>query len=69
MLYVFIGLALFVVVVLAANIKIVPQSKAYVIERLGAYNTTWQTGLHVKIPLLDKVSKIVSLKTHTTDLK
>ena len=67
MLYVFIGLALFVVVVLAANIKIVPQSKAYVIERLGAYNTTWQTGLHVKIPLLDKVSKIVSLKEQVVD--
>lgn len=67
MLYVFIGLALFVVVVLAANIKIVPQSKAYVIERLGAYNATWQTGLHVKIPLLDKVSKIVSLKEQVVD--
>ena len=62
-------LALFIIVlaVVALNIKIVPQSKAYVVERLGAYQTTWQTGLHVKIPIFERVSKIVSLKEHVAD--
>lgn len=59
-----IGLAL---AVLALNIKIVPQSKAYVIERLGAYNTTWQTGFHFKIPVIERVAKIVSLKEQVAD--
>ncbi len=49
------------------NIKIVPQSKAYVIERLGAYHVTWQTGLHVKIPFIEKVAKTVSLKEQVVD--
>ena len=62
-------LALFIIAlaVVALNIKIVPQSKAYVIERLGAYQTTWQTGLHVKIPIFERVAKIVSLKEHVAD--
>lgn len=65
--FVLIGLAVFVLLVLVSNIKIVPQSKAYVIERLGTYSTTWQTGLHMKIPLLEKISKIVSLKEQVAD--
>ncbi len=65
--YVLIGLALFLLLVIVANIKIVPQSKAYVIERLGSYSATWQTGLHVKIPLIEKVAKIVSLKEQVAD--
>lgn len=65
--YLLIGLAVFLFLVIVTNIKIVPQSKAYVIERLGAYNSTWQTGIHVKIPLLDKISKIVSLKEQVVD--
>ena len=56
-----------VLCILVANIKIVPQSKAYVIERLGAYNTTWQTGFHFKIPLIERVAKIVSLKEQVAD--
>ena len=40
------------------NIKVVPQSKAYVIERLGTYHSTWQTGLHLKIPFVDRIAKI-----------
>ena len=59
-------LALIVLLVIA-NIKIVPQSKAYVIERLGAYYTTWDTGLHVKIPFIEKVAKVVSLKEQVVD--
>lgn len=65
--YVLIGLAIFILLVIIANIKIVPQSKAYVIERLGAYSATWQTGLHVKIPLIERVAKIVSLKEQVAD--
>lgn len=56
-----------IIAVIAANIKIVPQSKAYVIERLGAYHQTWQTGLHVKIPIIERVAKIVSLKEQVAD--
>ena len=56
-----------IIVILALNIKIVPQSKAYVVERLGAYKETWQTGLHIKIPFIEKVSKIVSLKEKVAD--
>ncbi len=51
----------------AANIRIVPQANAYVIERLGAYNGTWQVGLHIKIPLIDKIARKVSLKEHVID--
>ncbi len=65
--WVLIGLAVFILLVIVANVKIVPQSKAYVIERLGAYSATWQTGIHVKIPLLEKISKIVSLKEQVVD--
>ncbi len=60
-------LVVFLLVIVIANIKIVPQSKAYVVERLGAYQGTWQTGLHVKIPFIEKVSKIVSLKEKVAD--
>ncbi|MBQ8029281.1 MAG: SPFH/Band 7/PHB domain protein [Clostridia bacterium] len=65
--FLFIILILIAVVVLALNIKIVPQSKAYVIERLGAYQGTWQTGLHFKLPIFERVSKIVSLKEQVVD--
>ncbi len=56
-----------ILIILILNIKIVPQSKAYVIERLGAYNTTWQTGFHFKIPIIERVAKIVSLKEQVAD--
>ncbi|MBQ8077802.1 MAG: SPFH/Band 7/PHB domain protein [Eubacterium sp.] len=52
-----------------ANIRVVPQSKAYVIERLGAYSTTWETGLHVKIPFIERIAKTVSLKEQVVDFK
>ena len=45
-----IGIVIFFLGVIIANIKIVPQSQAYVIQRLGVYHTTWQTGIHFKIP-------------------
>ena len=67
--YVIIAIILLAVFILALNIKIVPQSKAYVIERLGSYSTTWQTGLHVKIPVFERIAKIVSLKEQVVDFK
>jgi regulator of protease activity HflC (stomatin/prohibitin superfamily) len=50
-----------------SNIRIVPQAHAFVIERLGAYQGTWDVGLHVKIPLIDRVAKKVSLKERVVD--
>lgn len=67
MVYVLLALVLFAVVVVILNIKVVPQSKAYVVERLGAYKETWSTGVHIKVPLIEKVSKIVSLKEQVAD--
>ena len=52
---------------LVSNIRIVPQAKAYVVERLGAYHSTWQVGLHFKLPLVDKISRKVSLKEKVID--
>jgi len=67
----FIGIFVILVVVflifIVANIKVVPQAKAFVIERLGAYSTTWNTGLHVKIPIIDRIANRVSLKENVVD--
>lgn len=65
--YVFIALIIVIIAIIIANIKIVPQSKAYVVERLGAYYATWDTGLHVKIPFIDRIAKQVSLKEQVVD--
>ena len=62
-----IAIPILLVILIVANIKIVPQSKAYVLERLGTYKETWQTGLHVKIPFIDRISKMVSLKEQVVD--
>lgn len=56
-----------VILLIVTNIRIVPQANAFVIERLGTYMQTWQTGLHFKIPLIDKVARKVSLKEHVID--
>ena len=56
-----------VLIIIFANIRIVQQARAVVIERLGAYKTTWGTGLHVKLPLVDRVAKNVSLKEQVAD--
>lgn len=68
-LWVILGIVILAAAIVAVNIKIVPQSRAYVIERLGAYSATWQTGLHVKIPVFERVAKIVSLKEQVVDFK
>lgn len=67
MLYVLIALVVIILLIIISNIKIVPQAHAYVVERLGAYHKTWGTGLHFKVPFLDKVSKKVSLKEQVVD--
>ena len=64
---VIIALVVFLVLVVVSNIKIVPQAHAFVVERLGAYNATWATGLHLKIPFIDRVAKKVSLKEQVVD--
>ena len=63
------GLILLLVVlgILASGIKIIPQSKAIVVERLGAYNRTMQTGLHYVIPIFERVANVVSLKERVSD--
>ena len=64
---IFIILLIVVIVIILPSIKIVPQSKAYVIERLGSYLTTWHNGLHFKIPFIDRVANIVVLKEMVRD--
>ncbi|MEE0730757.1 MAG: SPFH domain-containing protein, partial [Oscillospiraceae bacterium] len=54
-------------IVVIANIKIVPQAHAFVLERLGAFHASWGTGLHVKIPFFDRIAKKVSLKEQVID--
>ena len=66
-LYIFLALVVLVLIVLIANIKVVPQAHAFVVERLGAYRITWGTGLHFKVPFLDKIAKKVSLKEQVID--
>ncbi len=61
------GILIVIVVLIIPNIKIVPQAKAYVIERLGSYHTTWQNGLHFKIPFIDRIANRVTLKEIVKD--
>ena len=62
-----IAVFLIILILIVRNIKIVPQAHAYVIERLGTYHATWQTGLHLKVPFVDRISKKVSLKEQGVD--
>ena len=60
-------LAIMLIAFLASNIVIVPQAKAYIIERLGTYKCTWGTGLHFKVPLFERVARKVTLKEQVVD--
>lgn len=60
-------IVVFIIVLIATNIRVVPQANAYVVERLGAYAGTWETGLHIKIPLLDRIASRVVLKERVVD--
>ena len=65
--YVLIALLAVVVIILISNIVIVPQAHAYVIERLGTYHTTWHTGLHIKVPFVERIARRVSLMEQIAD--
>lgn len=67
MIYIFIVLVVIVAVLVAANIRIIPQSHAAVIERLGAYCKTWEVGLHVKVPFIDRIANKISMKEKVLD--
>ena len=67
MIFLFLFLLIIVVAVAASCVKIVPQARAYVVEFLGAYKTTWQTGLYFEIPFFERVAKNVTLKEQVID--
>ena len=64
---IFLIVCIILIAILAANIRIVPQAEAFVVERLGAYQQTWGVGLHVKVPFIDRVAKKVLLKEQVVD--
>ena len=65
--YILIAIGVIVLILLVTNIHVVQQSRAFVVERLGAYHTTWGVGPHVKLPIIDRVAKRVSLKEQVVD--
>ena len=67
MIYVLIAVAVLIMILIITNIRIVSQSNAFVIERLGGYQGTWNVGLHVKMPFIDRIAKKVSLKEKVFD--
>ena len=64
---VLISIAVIAIATIIANIHVVPQARAYVIERLGGYHTTWSTGLHFKIPFIDKIAKKINKMEQVAD--
>ena len=65
--YILIGVSIVFLILILVNVRIVPQSRAYVIERLGAYCATWQVGVHVKFPFIDRIANSMSLKERVMD--
>ena len=65
MIWIFIGIAIAALIV--ANVRIVPQAYAFVIERLGVYHATWNSGLHIKLPFIDRIANKVCLKEQVVD--
>ena len=66
-LFLVVVLAIIILIVVTSCVKVVPQAKAYVVERLGAYQATWSTGLHFKVPIIERVAKRVNLKEQVVD--
>ncbi|MCR5529527.1 MAG: SPFH/Band 7/PHB domain protein [Saccharofermentans sp.] len=62
-------LAVILIIVVCSCVKIVPQATTFIVERLGAYKTTWETGIHFKVPVIDKVAKKISLKEKVADFQ
>ena len=67
--YIVIALIIILVIVFILNIRVIPQTHAYIIERLGGYHTTWEVGIHFKLPFLDRIAKKVNLKEQVVDFK
>ena len=67
--YIALAVIVFLIIVVISNIKVVPQAYVYVVERLGAFHAAWGTGLHVKVPFIDRVAKRVSIKEQVVDFK
>ena len=65
--YILIGLAAIVVLIIISCIKIVPQARAYVVERLGAYHATWNTGLHFTVPFIDRIAHRINKMEQVAD--
>ena len=65
--YILAAIGVIILILLITNIQVVQQSRAFVVERLGAYQTTWGVGLHIKLPFIDRVAKRVSLKEQVVD--
>ncbi|MDR0443094.1 MAG: paraslipin [Treponema sp.] len=65
--YTIIVLAAFILMLIIGNIRIVSQSNAFVIERLGAYSSTWSVGIHVKVPFIDRIANKITLKEQVLD--
>ena len=61
------ALVLVILIILVRNIRVVQQARAFVIERFGAYSATWGVGIHIKVPFIEKVAKVVSLKEQVVD--
>ncbi|MBQ7366551.1 MAG: SPFH/Band 7/PHB domain protein [Spirochaetaceae bacterium] len=69
LLYIVIAVTVLVLAIIIKNIRIVPQSQAFIIERLGGYLATWGVGIHVKVPFIDRVANKVSLKERVLDFQ
>lgn len=67
--FILLGVLVILLIFCVSLIKVVPQAQVYVIERVGAYHTTWATGLHMLIPFVDRISKKVSMKEYVVDFK
>lgn len=67
--YIIISVIVFLLIIIINNIRIVPQSQAYIIERLGGYQTTWQVGIHIKMPIIDRIANKISIKERVLDFK
>ena len=65
--YILAAIGVIILILLITNIQVVQQSHAFVVERLGAYQTTWGVGVHIKVPFIDRVAKRVSLKEQVVD--
>lgn len=66
---IFVPLIIVLLIIVSINVTVVPQAKTYVIERLGTYQTTWNAGIHIKIPFLDRIARKVTLKEQVVDFE